>query len=37
MIDRLIYKFCGVLDRYTEWMNYIFFPKPKKKKDVKKN
>ena len=32
MIDRFIYKCCDVLDRYTDWMNRIFQPKPKKKK-----
>ena len=32
MIDRFIYKCCGFLDRYTEWMNNIFMPKPKKKR-----
>ena len=32
MIDKFIYKCCGFLDRYTEWMNNIFMPKPKKKR-----
>ena len=33
MIDRFIYKCCDVLDRYLEWMNSIFMPKPRKKKN----
>ena len=33
MIDRFIYKCCDVLDRYTAWMNNIFLPQPKKKKN----
>ena len=37
MIDRFIYKCCDVLDRYSEWVNSIFTPKPKKKRNVKKN
>tara|TARA_R110002153_G_scaffold262350_1_gene423205 strand:- start:492 stop:695 length:204 start_codon:yes stop_codon:yes gene_type:complete len=41
MIDKFIYKCCGVLDRYTAWMNSIFLPKPKKiynlRKDIIKN
>ena len=32
MIDRFIYKFCDILDRYTDWVNKIFESKPKKKK-----
>ena len=36
MIDKFIYKCCDFLDRYTEWMNNIFIPKPKKKRNVKK-
>jgi hypothetical protein len=32
MIDRFIYKLCGILDHYIDWMNNIFFSKPKKKK-----
>ena len=32
MIDRFIYKCCDVLDKYSDWMNNIFFSKPKKKK-----
>ena len=32
MIDRFIYKLCGILDHYTDWMNKLFEPKPKKKK-----
>tara|TARA_R100001015_G_scaffold14921_1_gene6979 strand:- start:82 stop:195 length:114 start_codon:yes stop_codon:yes gene_type:complete len=35
MIDRIIYKFCGYLDSYSEWMVKLFFPPEKKKK--KKN
>jgi len=41
MIDKFIYKCCGVLDCYTAWMNSIFLPKPKKiynlRKDIIKN
>ena len=37
MIDKFIYKCCDVLDRYSAWMNRIFMPKPKKKRNVKKN
>jgi hypothetical protein len=32
MIDRFIYKLCGILDHYIDWMNNIFFSKPKKRK-----
>ena len=32
MIDRFIYKCCDVLDKYSEWVNSIFMPKPKKRK-----
>ena len=32
MIDRFIYKLCGILDHYIDWMNNIFFSKPTKKK-----
>jgi len=32
MIDRFIYKLCDILDRYIDWMNSIFMPKPKKKR-----
>ena len=32
MIDRFIYKLCGILDHYTDWMNKLFEPKPKKRK-----
>ena len=32
MIDRFIYKCCGFLDRYTEWVNDLLLPKPKKRK-----
>jgi len=35
MIDKYILKFCSFCDHYTEWVNKIFEPKPKKKK--KKN
>ena len=37
MIDRFIYKCCDVLDRYTDWMNRIFIPKPKKKNERHKS
>ena len=37
MIDKFIYKCCDVLDRYSEWMSNLLLPKPKKKKNVKKN
>ena len=36
MIDKFIYKCCDVLDRYSEWMNSIFIPKPKKKLKIPK-
>ena len=31
MIDKFIYKCCDVLDRYSDWVNSIFMPKPRKK------
>lgn len=36
MIDRFIYKCCGFLDRYTEWMNSLFAPRCKCKRKKKK-
>ena len=32
MIDRFIYRLCDILDHYTDWMNKLFEPKPKKRK-----
>ena len=37
MIDRFIYKCCDVLDRYSEWVNNIFMPKPRKKNERHKS
>lgn len=37
MIDRFIYKFCGIMDKYTEWMNKLLFaPRCKCKRKKKK-
>ena len=36
MIDRFIYKCCGFLDKYTEWMNSLFAPRCKCKNKKKK-
>ena len=33
MIDRFIYKCCDVLDKYSEWVNNFFAPKPKVKEE----
>jgi len=35
MIDRFIYKICGYLDDYTAWIDKLFFPTKKKKKNGK--
>ena len=32
MIDKIIYKFFGLLDKFTSHLDRIFFPKKKKKK-----
>ena len=32
MIDRFIYKLCGILDHYIDWINKIFESKPRKKR-----
>ena len=32
MIDKYILKFCDMLDRYTAWIENLFFPTKKKKK-----
>ena len=32
MIDKIIYKFCGLLDKFAGHLDKIFFPKKKKKK-----
>jgi hypothetical protein len=32
MIDKLIYKFFGLLDKFASYLDKIFFPKKKKKK-----
>jgi len=37
MIDKFIYKCCGFLDKFTNWMNGLFAPRCKckrKKKDA---
>ena len=31
MFDKFIYKCWNVLDRYSDWVNSIFMPKPRKK------
>ena len=37
MIDKIIYKFCGILDKFTAGIDRIFGPRCKCKKDDKKN
>ena len=37
MIDKFIYKCCDVLDRYSDWVNSIFMPKPRKKNERHKS
>ena len=32
MIDKYIYKFFGLLDKFASHLDKVFFPKPKKKK-----
>ena len=32
MIDKIIYKFFGLLDKFTNYLDKVFFPKKKKKK-----
>lgn len=32
MIDKIIYKFFGLVDRFASHLDRIFFPKKKKKK-----
>jgi hypothetical protein len=32
MIDKFIYKFFGLLDKFASHLDKVFFPKPKKKK-----
>ena len=32
MIDKMIYKFFGLLDKLTNYLDRVFFPKKKKKK-----
>ena len=32
MIDKFFYKFFGLLDKFGEWIDKIFFPKKGKKK-----
>lgn len=37
MIDKFIYKFCDVMDRYSDWVNQLLFaPRCKCKKRKKK-
>ena len=36
MIDRILYKFFGWLDTFSEHLDKVFFPKPNKKKRKKK-
>ena len=31
MIDKWMYKFCGILDKLSEWLDNILFKKNKKK------
>ena len=31
MIDKWMYKFCGILDKLAEWLDNILFRKNKKK------
>jgi hypothetical protein len=31
MIDKWMYKFCGILDKLSEWLDNILFRKNKKK------
>ena len=31
MIDNIIYKFFGLIDKFGEHLDKVFFPKPKKK------
>tara|TARA_X000001382_G_scaffold50345_1_gene34079 strand:- start:208 stop:315 length:108 start_codon:yes stop_codon:yes gene_type:complete len=35
MIDKIILSFLGWLDNYTQWIDNLFFPKPKKRKKKK--
>jgi len=35
MIDRFIYKFLGLLDNLSAWIDFFFFSKPKKRKKRK--
>ena len=37
MIDRFIYKCCGLLDRYTEWMNNFISHQDVNVKERKRN
>ena len=32
MIDKIIYSFFGLLDKFSEHLDRVFFPKPKKRK-----
>ena len=32
MIDKIIYSFFGLLDKISEHLDNVFFPKPKKRK-----
>jgi len=32
MIDKIIYKFFGLIDDFAQHLDKVFFPKPKKKK-----
>ena len=32
MIDKIIYSFFGLLDKFSEHLDNVFFPKPKKRK-----
>ncbi len=32
MIDKIIYSFLGLLDKLTNYLDRVFFPKKKKKK-----
>ena len=35
MIDKWMYKFCGILDKLSEWLDNILFRKNKKKMILK--
>ena len=35
MIDKWMYKFCGILDKLSEWLDNILFRKNKKKMSFK--